>query len=142
MNPENSPHIFSKRVYKSLVAAETVLGPKAIRRIIEYILTDTRYISLNDLLNSLDPKAQVIIKTGQEMAGGLVIDIQPKEAIINDTLEGYTLVDIKTAIAEAIRDDLTGFVLQALQFKWERDLTLEEAENITFHLNKLIKLIK
>lgn len=150
---ENKPYAFDKRLCKSIAAAEVVLGPKALKRLVAGLLTDfegTRPSTVSkDLANTLgaifnmiDPKKQVVIKTDPELAGGLVMKDEPINKNIGDELEGYTLVDIKTAIAVAIRDDLTGFVLQALQAKWERELTLDDAENITFHLNQIIQLIK
>ncbi len=148
----NGPsYAFNKRLHKSLAAAEVVLGPKALKRLVAGLLTDfsgTRLKLDKELANLLgtifkfiDPKKQVVIKTGSDIAGGVNMTEEPIDCVIENEFDGYALVDIKTAIAVAIRDDLTGFVLQALQAKWERELTIEDAENITFHLNKLIKLL-
>lgn len=138
---QNKPHVFNKRLDRTLVAAETVLGPDAVKKIFNTVFEDIPD-QLKALLNFIDPQKQIVIKTGEDIAGGIIIREEPRSAVITEDLEGYTLVDIKTAIAEAIRDDLTGFVLQALQLKWQRELTLDDAENITFHLNSLIHLIK
>ncbi len=148
----DKPYQFEKRLCKSMAAAEVVLGPKALKRLVAGLVT--RFTAsemrvskeladiLGRIFNMIDPKKQIVIKTGEDLAGGLHMREAPVNDLIGDDLEGYTLVDIKTAIAVAIRDDLTGFVLQALQTKWERELTLEDAENISFHLNQLIHLIK
>jgi len=141
MTPDKDPQIFSKRFYKSVVAAETVLGPDAVKMLLLTAFDDLPE-TLKPILAYLDPKKQITIKTGQDIAGGVIMQAENKEEQLGDIYDGYTLVDIKTAIAEAIRDDLTGFVLQALQMKWQRDLTVEDAENITFHLNSLIHLLK
>ena len=142
---------FDKRLCKSMAAAEVVLGPKAVKRLVaglltdftatEYNLTDDEAELLGRIFNMVDPKKQIVIKTDEDISGGLTMRDEPLNRHIDDELDGYTLVDIKTAIAVAIHDDLTGFVLQALQAKWQRDLTLEDAENITFHLEKLVKLL-
>ncbi len=152
MTADKKPYVFDKRTDKSVVAAETVLGPKALKRLVTGLFTGfsenrcTIEKGLADILdtmfNLMDPEKQVIIKTDAGVVGGLTIKETPKEASIGDDMQGYTLIDLKTAIAEGIQNDLTGFVLQALQLKWERELTLEDAENITFHLNKLIQLLK
>ena len=98
-------------------------------------------VALQGIVAFIDPKKQLVIKTDAGERGGLNMYTTTKEATIGDDLDGYALIDIKTALAVAIRDDLTGFVLQALQQKWERDLTIEDAENITFYLHKLIHLL-
>ncbi len=155
MNTETEkkePYVFDKRTHKSIVAAETVLGPKALKRLVAGLFTGFSENNctldkgladiLNTMFNLMDPEKQVIIKTDAGVVGGIIIEETLREASIGDDMQGYTLIDLKTAIAEGIQNDLTGFVLQALQLKWNRELTLEDAENITFHLNKLIQLLK
>jgi len=148
---DKQPPVFNKHLHKSIVAAEIVLGPKALKRLVAGLLTDfsCNHMQLDKELSNIlgtvfkfiDPKKQVVIKTDPGVPDGLLMRDEPKESAIDDDFEGYAMVDIKTAIAAAIRDDLTGFVLQALQMKWERELTLDDAENISFHLHKLIKLL-
>lgn len=148
---KKQPYIFDKKLNRSIVAAEVVLGPRAVKRIINSLLNDVKGIdvqndeimaSVADVFNLVDPQKQLVIKTDAGIVGGLTIKTKPKEVSIGDDMQGYTLIDIKTAIAEAIRDDVTGFILQALQLKWKRELTLGDAENITFSINKLIQLLK
>lgn len=148
---KKQPYIFDKKLNRSIVAAEVVLGPRAVKRIINSLLNNVKGIdvqndeilaSVADVFNLIDPQKQLVIKTDAGVVGGLTIKIKPKEVSIGDDMQGYTLIDIKTAIAEVIRGDVTGFILQALQLKWKRELTLGDAENITFHINKLIQLLK
>lgn len=148
---KKKPYIFDKKLNRSIVAAEVVLGHRAVKRIINSLLdnvesnnvqNDEIMSSVADIFSLIDPQKQLVIKTDAGIVGGLTIKIKPKEVSIGDDMQGYTLIDIKTAIAEAIRDDVTGFILQALQLKWKRELTLGDAENITFHINKLIQLLK
>lgn len=146
-------YAFDKRLHKSIAAAEVVLGPKALKRLVAGLLTDFAGTTpskvdknlaniLGHVFHMIDPKKQVVIKTDQDIAGGVLMYEEPVSDHIGEELDGYTLIDIKTAIAVAIRDDLTGFVLEALQAKWERELTIKDAEEITKHLTKIIQLLK
>ena len=137
----DQPHIFNKTLRKSVCAAETVLGPQAVRLVVDVLFNNTVTESgLGHIMNYLDPRAQLKITT--DGTGNVLAETEPVHDLIGDTVDGFTLVDLKTAIAHAIKDDLTGFVLQAIQYKWERELTIEDAENITFHLHKLMGLLK
>lgn len=148
---KETPYAFSKHVRKSVAAAEVVLGPKALRRLFLCLLTDFKdpdifvddkiAAKLSAMFAYIDPQKQVNISIGEDTPGGISFSHEPISESISDDFQGYALVDIKTALAVAIRDDLTGLVLHVLQEKWDRDLTLEDAENINFHLEKLIPLL-
>ncbi len=154
MDTENSQSENTKQPYdttKRVAAAEVVLGPQALNRIISGIVrgfSDLNVVidrklaaSLNVMLRFIDEDKQIVIRTGVDFSGGLDVVMQPKEASIAIDLQAYALVDIQTVLAAAVTDDLTGLVLQALQAKWNRDLSLDEAKNITIHLTKLIQLL-
>lgn len=151
MNTDKKPYVFDKRTHKAVVAAEVVLGPRAVRRIINSLLNESNAASLGADENLLDAIAkifsfidlekQVVIKTDAGVVEGLTIETVPKEVSIDDDFQGYTLIDLKTAITEAMRGDITGFVLEMIQLKWQRELTMDDAISITFHLNKLIQLL-
>lgn len=152
MDTGKKPYVFNKRTHKAIATAEIVLGPKAVRQLITGLITNfskdeciideelTNILAI--ILSFVDPKKQIVIKTDAGIVGGLTIETKPKEITIGDDFQGYTLIDLKTAIAEAIRGDFTGFVLQMLQITWKRELTIEDAENITFHLNEITKILK
>ena len=163
---KKKPYVFDKRTHKAIVSAEVVLWPKAITRLLGTLITECNnyeridsdnFYNIGSILESKDPKFQIIIKTDAGVVGGLTIKTEPKEVSIGDDFQGYALIDLRTAIAEAMRyalidlrtaiaeamrGDITGLVLETLQQKWKRELTLEDAENITFHLNKLIQILK
>lgn len=144
--PINKAYVFNKRRHKAIVSADTVLGPYAIRDIICKLIIENypnvpredRQEALQKILAFVGPDKQLLIKTSEGIAGGVLNRLEDKCPSIGDGIEGCTFIDVKVAIAEAIRDDFAGFVLQALHAKWETDLSLEEAEKVMHHLNKLI----
>ena len=145
---DDKPHVFNNRVHRSLAAAETVLGPQAVKGIIATVLTDFSELPitvddcvkklLEKVFNLIDPKKQTVFKTHDD--GTFTIRLEPLDDVTKK-VDGYTLIDLQTAIAVAINDNLTGFVLEVLQTKWNRELTLDDADNINFHLNQLLKIL-
>lgn len=139
------PYVFNKNLNKSLTAAEVVLGPVALRKLLVALAPDAagqQDIFIGDILRFADPKRQLRISIPEPETGDVNITAEPKAEFIDAKYQAYALLDIKSVLAAAIRDDLTGFVMQALQYKWNRELTIDDAENISFHLNKLIHLLK
>jgi len=144
---KEQPYIFEKRVNKSFGAAKVVLGPDAVRRLMTVILDLPEVYShpvgiVGSALSLIDSSKQLVIHTGVDGSARMDIKLEDKEERIGDKLQGYTLIDIKGALAAAVHDDLTGTVLELVQANWEKELTIQDAENISFHLEKLIKLIK
>ena len=146
---KEKPYVFEKRIDKAFGAATVVLGPKAVRQMLvtllglpkDYASDDTATV-LSSVLTLIDPTQQLTIETDGKPTSRMKIAIEPKDDFIGDTIQGYTLVDIKSALATAVREDITGLILELIQMQWDSPLTLGEAEDINFHLNKIFTLIK
>lgn len=145
-------YTFSRRLDKAVTAAETVLGPKAVKRLIVGLVhgfeaptsqVDAESVELLAKMFSLvDPKKQVIIETGAPVPGSVAVYDTSKGRSITDKCEGFTLVDLRASLAEDLSEDPTGVILEAIQLIAGRELTLAEAEKINITINQITQLIR
>jgi len=123
--------IFNKKIFRSVAAAEIVLGPNAVKDILDQVILDTvrdpeMRRGIQELL-SYDPNKGSHICVTMPQDPKEPPKIRLSEAKGQRVYQGYTLVDLETSIRQALDEDLLGAILQIIQTKYSKELTVDNA---------------